>query len=233
MQLIKDLFDKYEIHYNEEQIEKFEKLLTVFKETNSQINLSAIRDDKWIIEKHFIDSLKLSEYIDLEWKWADIWTWWWFPWIPLKICFWDKISKMVLIDSVAKKINCVNNFCETLWLKNIKWKVGRAEKLWKDWEYREQFDFVVSRSVAYFPTVLEYTLPLVKEWGYFIAFKLPNDEEIKEWLKAVSKLWWRIVKTENYEIDWQERSFVFIEKIKKTPPNFPRDIWEAKKHPIK
>lgn len=233
MSIVKELFDKYEIEYSPEKLKKFEDLLEIFKETNSQINLSAIRDDKWIVEKHFIDSLKLAEYIDLEWRWADIWTWGWFPWIPLKIFFWESIKDMVLIDSIAKKINCVNDFCQKLNLKWIRWKVARAEKLWKDWEYRESFDFVVSRSVAYFPTVLEYTLPLVKEWGYFIAFKLPNKEELKEWSAAIRKLWGRISKTVSYEIDGQERNFVFIEKIKKTPPNFPREIWEAKKNPIK
>lgn len=233
MNIVKEIFDKYEIQYTEKQLKKFEKLLVSFKETNAQINLSAIRDDKWIVEKHFVDSLKLAEYIDLEWKWADIWTGWGFPWIPLSIMFEESIDKMVLIDSIAKKINCVNKFCEELELENVKWKVWRAEKLWKDWEYREQFDFVVSRSVAYFPTVLEYTMPLVKEWWYFIAFKLPNEEEIKEGLNAVKKLWGRIVKTEVYEIDGQNRSFVFIEKIKKTPPAYPREIGEAKKNPIK
>lgn len=233
MSLVKELFDKYEISYTDETLTKFEKFLEIFKETNSQINLSAIRDDKWIIEKHFIDSLKLTEYIDLEWKGADIWTGWGFPGIPLKIFYGDKLKKMTLVDSVAKKINVVNKFCEDLELSNIKWKVARAEKLWKDWEYREQFDFVVSRAVAYFPTVLEYTLPLVKEWGYFIAFKLPNEEEINEGLWAIRKLGWKIVKTEIYEIDGQERCFVFIEKVKKTPPAYPREIWEAKKNPLK
>jgi 16S rRNA G527 N7-methylase RsmG len=29
-------------------------------------------------------------------------------------------------------------------------------------EYREQFDFVVSRATAYFPVLLEYAIPLLK-----------------------------------------------------------------------
>ncbi|MDF1682667.1 MAG: hypothetical protein P1U46_02860 [Patescibacteria group bacterium] len=39
------MFKKYSIELEKEEIEKFEKFLEIFKETNSQINLSAIRDD--------------------------------------------------------------------------------------------------------------------------------------------------------------------------------------------
>jgi len=43
---MQDLFKKYEIELEKEELSKFEKLLEIFKEKNSQINLSAIRDDK-------------------------------------------------------------------------------------------------------------------------------------------------------------------------------------------
>jgi 16S rRNA G527 N7-methylase RsmG len=41
-----DLFTKYEISLNEEQEKKFNDFLNIFIETNSQINLSAIRDEE-------------------------------------------------------------------------------------------------------------------------------------------------------------------------------------------
>ena len=47
-------------------MEKFEKFLEIFKEKNSQVNLSAIRDDEGIIEKHFIDSIMLNIFLDFE-----------------------------------------------------------------------------------------------------------------------------------------------------------------------
>jgi 16S rRNA G527 N7-methylase RsmG len=37
----------------------------MFKEKNNQINLSSLRDDESIIEKHFIDSLMLTKFIQL------------------------------------------------------------------------------------------------------------------------------------------------------------------------
>jgi 16S rRNA (guanine527-N7)-methyltransferase len=60
------LFKKYNIELEKEELEKFEKFLKIFKEKNSQINLSAIREDKDIIEKHFIDSIMLNTFMDFE-----------------------------------------------------------------------------------------------------------------------------------------------------------------------
>lgn len=217
---------------SEEQVAKFEKFLEIFKEKNSQINLSAIRDDEWIIMKHFVDSLKIVDYIDLEWNWIDLWTGGGFPWLPLKIFYGDKIS-MVMVDSVQKKVNAVNKFIKELWIDMARAKVARAEKLGHDWEYRERYDFVVSRAVSYFPTLLEYTLPLIKEGGVLVSYKLYNEEELKEWAKALKTLWGKIVQIWEYEIDGQKRALIFVEKTKKTPKGYPRAIWIPLKNPLK
>ena len=82
---MKELLKKYDIELSELELEKFEKFLEIFKEKNSQINLSAIREDDAIIEKHFIDSIMLNIYLELEGKVADLGTGGWFPGIPLAI----------------------------------------------------------------------------------------------------------------------------------------------------
>jgi 16S rRNA (guanine527-N7)-methyltransferase len=61
-----ELFKKYDIELEKDELKKFEKFLEIFKEKNSQINLSAIREDKDIIEKHFIDSIMLNTFMDFE-----------------------------------------------------------------------------------------------------------------------------------------------------------------------
>jgi 16S rRNA G527 N7-methylase RsmG len=43
---MKELFKKYDIELEPKELEKFKKFLEIFKAKNSQINLSAIRDDK-------------------------------------------------------------------------------------------------------------------------------------------------------------------------------------------
>ena len=42
---MQELLKKYDIELEEHELVKFEKFLNIFKEKNSQINLSAIRDD--------------------------------------------------------------------------------------------------------------------------------------------------------------------------------------------
>lgn len=64
--MIQDFFQKYDIELVPEEIKKFEAFLEIFQEKNSQINLSAIRDREGIIEKHFIDSVMLNIFLELE-----------------------------------------------------------------------------------------------------------------------------------------------------------------------
>jgi 16S rRNA (guanine527-N7)-methyltransferase len=63
---MQETFKKYNLELDTPEIEKFEKFLKIFKEKNSQINLSAIREDDAIIEKHFVDSIMLNIFVDFE-----------------------------------------------------------------------------------------------------------------------------------------------------------------------
>ncbi len=225
-----ELFKKYDINLNEQQISLFEKFLELFALKNSVMNLSAIRDNEGIIVKHFIDSLMLTKFTSLSGKVADIWSGWWFPGIPLKI-FYPEID-LTMIDSVAKKVRASEEFANELGLSKTSWLAGRAEEIWHDRNQREKYDFVVSRAMAYFPALLEFSLPLVKVWWYFIAYKLDNPEELKEWKKALSELGWIIEKIEKYEIEGQTRILVFVKKVSSTPKYYPRRIWEPLKNPI-
>ncbi len=92
------LFLENKMELEESEIKKFEKFLEIFIEKNSKVNLSAIRDEKWIINKHFIDSVFLNIFVELEWKVADMWTGWGFPLIPLAIT--NPHCSFVWIDSV-------------------------------------------------------------------------------------------------------------------------------------
>lgn len=228
---MKELLQKYNIELSPEELEKFEKFLELFKEKNARINLSAIRDDQGIIEKHFIDSIMLSAFYDVIWKVADIWTGWGFPLLPLAII--NPEAEFVWIDSVWKKLKAIEEFSEKLWLKNVSTLNGRAEEIGRDPKYREQLDLVTSRATAYFPTLLEYVIPLLKVWGIFVAYKLDDKEELKSAKKALSRLSAKILKVKNYQIDWQDRTLVFIEKLHPTHKQFPRKVGIPLKSPIK
>ena len=226
-----DLLKKYKIELEENEIQKFAKFLEIFKEKNAQVNLSAIRDDEWIIEKHFIDSIMLNIFVDLEWKVADVWTGWGFPLIPLAII--NPNVQFTWIDSVWKKLKAIDDFSEQLELSNVSTLNGRAEEIWHNDDYRWQFDFVTSRATAYLPTLLEYVIPLLKIWGLFIAYKLEDKEELQSAKKAFARLGCKILKVKNYSICEQPRTFLIIEKIAATHKKYPRAIWEPLKNPIK
>ena len=208
-----ELFKKYKITLSQKQTEKFEKFLELFLEKNAQINLSSIREKDEVVEKHFIDSLMLTKFINLSWNIWDLWTWGGFPWIPLWIFYEDAEDfSMDLIDSTEKKIKSCQYFIENLELENIKAIVGRAEEMRRKDEYKEKYDFLLSRAVAYFPKLLEYALPLVKKWGYFIAYKSNNPEELEEGEKILKKRKAKIEKIETYILGDQERILIFVRK---------------------
>ena len=227
---IKKLFWENNMELEDKELELFDKFLKLFIEKNSQVNLSAIREPKDIIIKHFIDSVYLNVFIELEWKVLDMWTGWWFPLIPLAIT--NPNCDFVWVDSVWKKLKAVEEFADKLWLKNISTIKARAEELWKNEKYRETFDFAVSRATAFFPVLLEYVIPLLKVGWIFCAYKLEDKQELKSIKKALWKLHCKILKVKNYEINWQKRVIVFIEKQQKTPSKYPRKVWVPMLKPL-
>jgi 16S rRNA (guanine527-N7)-methyltransferase len=182
------------------------------------------------MEKHFVDSIILNIFVELKWKIADIWTGWWFPLIPLAIT--NQECDFVWIDSVWKKLKAVEYFSNELNLKNITTVNSRAEEVWQNKKYREQFDFVTSRATAFLPVLIEYCLPLLKIWWIFCAYKLEDKEELKKSKKALIQLWAKILKVKNYEIDWQKRVIILIIKKYETHKKYPRKIWIALSKPL-
>ncbi len=51
------IFLDHHFELSESELSQFERFLTIFREYNNHTNLSAIRDEVGIVEKHFIDSL--------------------------------------------------------------------------------------------------------------------------------------------------------------------------------
>ena len=237
------LLKKYKIELEESELEKFEKFLDLFMDKNSKINLSAIREKDAIIEKHFIDSIMLNVFLELsppltppskgggqKVKVLDLGTGGGFPLIPLAII--NPEVSFTGLDSVWKKLKAVEEFAEQLELKNISTINWRAEEIGQNPKYREQYDYVVSRATAYLPTLLEFVIPLLKVWGIFVAYKLADKEELRAAKKAFSRLSSKIYKVKNYEIDWQRRTLIIIEKLHPTHKKYPRKVWIPLARPI-
>lgn len=156
-----------------------------------------------------------------------------FPGIPLKILNEDK--KIILVDSLNKRINFLNEVCKEIEFKNIECIHSRAEELAANPLYKEQCDIVTSRAVARLATLLEYMLPFVKVGGKCICMKGSTiNEELKEAEKAIQILGGKIECVENMVLpdSEQERNIIVIKKIRNTPSKYPRKAGVPSKQPI-
>ena len=197
---IKEL-NKLDIALSEEQILQFETYFDMLIEKNKVMNLTAITEFEEVIEKHFLDSLNLIRVIDLkaEKRIIDLGTGAGFPGIPLKIVFPN--LHIVLADSLNKRIKFLKEVIEELSLDNVDAVHGRAEDLAQKQDYREKFDYCVSRAVANLSTLSEYCLPFVKTGGQFISYKSGDcEEEINSSKNAIKVLGGKIVNVEKYEL---------------------------------
>ena len=156
--------------------------MNLLLEWNEKINLTAITEPKEVILKHFIDSATIIKYIEDNMKVVDVGTGAGFPGIPLNIM--NSKANYVLVDSLNKRINFLNEVINNLQLNNINTVHSRIEDFGKD--NKESFDIATSRAVASLNILLEYLLPLVKVGGICICMKGSNvKEEIGNSKKAL------------------------------------------------
>lgn len=224
------------LSFNEDKYYKFIKYKDMLKEWNEKINLTAITDDEAIIKKHFIDSLKIFRFSTLKdcKRVIDIGTGAGFPGIPMKIIMPE--IEIVLLDSLNKRVNFLNEVINTLNLKGITAVHGRAEDFAREVSFREKFDAVVSRAVANMTVLSELCIPYVKKSGYFIALKGPAvEEEIKEASKAFNILGGLLQETIEVTVEGTDlnHNLVVVKKIKETSKDYPRKAGTAAKKPIK
>ena len=106
--------------------DKFFSYMKILLEWNEKINLTAIKDEKEFIVKHFVDSLTINKYINEKERIIDVGTGAGFPGLPIKL--FHKELFVTLLDSVRKKVNVLNDIIEKLDLKNIEAIHSRAEE---------------------------------------------------------------------------------------------------------
>ena len=224
--------NKIGINISSDVSNKFHKYMNLLLEWNEKINLTAITEPKEIILKHFIDSISINRYIKDKELIFDIGTGAGFPGIPLKLINEDK--KFVLIDSLRKRINFLEEIKLELNLNKIDLIHARVEDLGKNNSFREKADVVVSRAVANLSVLAEYMLPFVKEEGYCICMKGPNiDEEIKNSQNAIEILGGKIETIDNLILpEGMERNIIIIKKVKSTPNKYPRKAGIPIKQPL-
>ena len=219
----------------EDQKQKFEIYKDLLMEWNEKINITAIRDEREVDIKHFLDSLTpvITNLFEGNRKILDVGTGGGFPGLPLKI--WNDDLDVTLLDSLNKRIIFLKEVIKSLNLNGVEAVHGRAEELARTVEYREQYDVCISRAVASLDTLAEYCIPFVKKDGYFISMKGPDvEEEVESSKKAIDKLGGKIVKIEKIMVPCSDiyHSLIIIKKISETPAKYPRGGGKPKKKPL-
>lgn len=230
--IIEKIFKNNKIELNFEKIDKFSLFFDILIENNKKFNLTRIIKKENVVKKHFLDSIMANNFIKFNSTIIDVGTGAGFPSVPLKIYRND--LNFVLVDSVNKKIEFLNSVIKDLNLQNIKTIHDRCEDLAHKIEYRENFDVCVSRAVAEMNILCEYCLPFVKIGGIFISYKSENiQEELEKAQKAIDILGGKIKEIFIYDLDGERKnSLVIIEKIRRTPKQFPRRNNKPRSIPI-
>ena len=230
---LKEILSKNGI--SDEKCSLFKKYYEMLVEWNEKINLTAITDEKDVAEKHFLDSLNANTngIIKNGFSVIDVGTGAGFPGIPLKIN--DPSIKLTLLDSLAKRVNFLNEVTSSLGLKDVTALHARAEEMGIDKNHRERYDVCVSRAVANLATLSELCLPFVKKGGYFVSLKGPKaEEEVENAKKAIKLLGGEFVKIENYDVSDTDlnHNIVIIKKVSHTPTRYPRKAPKPSKEPL-
>lgn len=238
--MIKRIFKENGIDITDYQEQQLQRYYDILSEWNKKINLTAITEYKDVVVKHFLDSaliLKSELFVGQRLSDAgdssvlDLGTGAGFPGIVLAVLY--PGYHYTLVDSLNKRIEFLHIIKEELGLDQIRLYHGRAEDFGWDPEFRNQFDFVVSRAVAELPVLLEYCIPFVKPEGYFISYKGKKcEEEIKLSQRALQELNVFVERKEQYILSGEERYLLFIKNLSETNQKYPRKASKIKKNPL-
>ena len=155
-----------------------------------------------------------------------------FPGLPLRI--YESTLRLTLLDSVNKKVEFLSQLCSKLGINDVCCLSARAEELAQQPEYRDKFDFAVSRAVARLNMLCELCLPFVSPGGMFIAMKTPETapRELEEAGSAISCLGAQVSGHFDYELGGMVRRLILIRKVEPTPAKYPRRFSRIKSDPL-
>ena len=221
--------DELGIDVDDDKLNKLEKYYEMLIEYNKVMNLTGITEKKQVYLKHFYDSLTIMKVIDLNTcdTLCDIGTGAGFPGMVIKI-FYPHL-KIVLVDSLNKRIKFLADVVKKLNLSNIELVHSRIE----DYAHnnKEKFDIVTARAVAPLNILLEYAIPITKTNAYFIALK-GKSEESNIYKNALKVLNSEIIEINHFKLPIEDSDRTIYKIVKKGKINnkYPRNPSEIKKN---
>ena len=144
-------------------------------------------------------------------------------------------TEVILVDSINKKTEFCQHIINSLGLDGIHVIQDRVERLARDVEFREKFDWAVARAVAKLSTLSEYMLPFVKIGGSMLAMKGDQGPfEAQTAHQAVSMLGGELTQIKRLTLPGvtEDRFLITIEKKASTPEKYPRRVGVPGKNPL-
>ncbi len=234
---MQELFTKFDIDISPTQEEMLKSYYDLLISWNEKINLTSITSYDEVVAKHFLDSALLlsssfcKSALKSDSRIMDVGTGAGFPGMVLAIL--KPEWKIVLLDSLNKRVDFLNEIISKLSLNNVTAIHGRAEDIARDENYREGFDLVVSRAVADMSLLLELCVPFVSDEGYFVAYKGPKyKDEISSAAHALSELCVKCVSDDSFDLFGADRTLVFFERAGILPDKYPRRAGIPAKRPL-
>lgn len=207
------------------QVESFAALLALLDQASAQVNLTALREERDVVLKHFVDSLTCLRggWLDGEHQVLDLGTGAGFPALPLALVRPD--LQMIAVDATRKKAEFVSRAAAALGLTNVQALAARAETLGRDPAHRDRYDRVVTRAVAPLPVLAELALPLLRVGGLLVAQKGPlAPEELEAGTRAAAEVGGEVRHIDAFAlpVTGDARTLVVVGKTAVTPERYPR-----------
>jgi 16S rRNA (guanine527-N7)-methyltransferase len=180
------------IDLDEKAIQAFETYLKELLKWNQKINLTAIRSEKGILLKHFLDSLSVHPYLPKHSSILDIGSGAGFPGIPLRII--QPTLEITLIDSTRKKVDFQRHIIRRLGLKKTEAIHGRVQDRGILQSLQGRFDITLSRAFSDLRTFLFLSYPFLKQKGTVIAMKGEIDPNEIRLLTGTEGIQYRLQK---------------------------------------
>ena len=200
------------IHLREEIIILFDRYLKELLKWNQKINLTAIRTERGIILKHFLDSLSVYPYLPSPSFLLDVGSGAGFPGIPLKIV--QPSFEITLIDSVLKKVDFQRHVIRILGLKGIEAIHGRVQEKEILGEMEGRYDAVISKAFSDLNTFLLLSYPFLKKGGVALAMKGRISEEELRLASKANETRYTLQETVSFSLPFSsfKRSILVFEK---------------------
>jgi len=140
------------------------KYLQLLKKWNGAYNLTAVQDERQMVQLHLLDSMTILPYLRGQ-KFIDVGAGAGLPGIVLAIC--QPEWNLTLLDSNGKKTRFMEQVKAELGIANIQIVQSRAQ----DYQLSQKFDGVISRAFASLKDMTDNAAHLVADNGRFWAMK--------------------------------------------------------------